>query len=437
MSSRFVSSLESACGAAVADVRDQETAPVNDVVEIQTEQRDAIALDPLMTIAIDDRDHNLHAWVVVHSLGSLGGCGGVRCAPDVTLEEVKALARAMTYKYAFFRQPMGGAKGGMVMDLDAPPERRRELVTALGRHLEHVLRTSAYHPWSDMNFSSDDVSALYAAARLPAPALNDDSSQRTARSTFAAVVATAANLGLRPTECRVAIEGLGSVGGYLARAIAEWGGRVVAVSNIHGAVLNANGLPIGELLAMRQRLGDGFIRERGDWANAPRAALFDAKVDILAPCARVGSMDHDLCERLSAKAVVPAANVPCTPAGEVVLAERGIPLLPDFVVNGGGVLGMVSHELADSFFMTDFRQMIDRLLSASLAQGVAPIDLARRQSERHHAADPGDFFTPRSRGELIRAALRRRRLWPGNAQQAKALQRERLRETVNQLFRDA
>lgn len=390
----------------------------------------AIPLDPLMTIAIEDREVDLKGWVAIHTLGDLGGCGGIRCAPDITLDEVRALARAMTYKYSFFRQPLGGAKGGMVMDIEVPAQRRAELVTAMGRHLIHILQTQAYHAWSDMNFSVEDVARLYTAANLPTPSLNDDSSQRTARSTFAAIVATADALGLAPGECRVSIEGLGSVGGYLAKEIQVWGGKLIAVSNVQGAIVNERGLDVDELLRRRSQQGSWFVREAGDWRNIERAELFDAEVDVLVPCARVGNIDDALARRIRAKAVAPAANVPCTVAAEQTLRERQIPLLPDFVVNAGGILGSVSHVPGDSFFMGEFKQMLDRLMAASLQRGVPPIDLARQVSEQHYQQNPGDFFKPKPRWQKIVHALRGRGWLPQRAAEERARQRQHLFDTV-------
>ena len=104
--------------------------------------------DPLMTIRVSDKKVGLTAFVTIHNLGDQGACGGVRCVPDITEDEVKALARAMAYKYAFFEQAQGGGKGGMVMAYDTPPLRRRELTACLGAHLRPLL-ASGYVPRLD------------------------------------------------------------------------------------------------------------------------------------------------------------------------------------------------------------------------------------------------------------------------------------------------
>jgi len=83
--------------------------------------------DPFMTVLTEDRSVGLKGFVVIHTLGQDGAGGGIRCAPDITLDEVKSLARAMTYKYSYFGLPFGGGKGGLVLDGATPPERRAEI----------------------------------------------------------------------------------------------------------------------------------------------------------------------------------------------------------------------------------------------------------------------------------------------------------------------
>ncbi len=298
--------------------------------------------DPLMTVRITDKKVGLTAFVAIHNLGEQGACGGIRCVPDISEDEVKALARAMAYKYAFFEQAQGGGKGGMVMDYDTPPERRRELAACLGAHLRPLLASGMYHAWTDMNFSVDDMIAVYRGAGLGAWPPEGESSRRTAISTLASVMAAAEALDIPPDKCRVAIEGLGNVGGILAQELVRWGGRVVAVSNRDGAVANDDGIPVDALLNLRQDKGPRFVLDKGPWRNVPRGELFSVAADILVPCARVHSITGAIAQRTPARAVVPAANVPCTPEAEIILEERGIPLLPDFIVNAGGILGFLS-----------------------------------------------------------------------------------------------
>jgi len=394
-----------------------------------------IPVEPLMTIQVEDTAVGLAGFVVIHTLGESGAGGGIRCAPDITLEEVKRLAHAMTCKYTFFGLRYGGGKGGLIMDDDVPTQKRKEIIRHMGRHLRLVLQTGAYSAWTDMNFGPADMAALYEGAAVstgwdpPRP-----SARRTALSTFAAVVSMAESLGLAPRDCRVSIEGFGAVGGALAEEIVAWGGRVVAVSNVFGAVYHPQGLPVAELLACRGKVGPQFILHPGSWRNAPREHLFEVEADILVPCARVGSVTGRIAQSLRVQAVVPAANVPCTEEAERTLAVRRIPLLPDFVVNAGGVLGMMDGAEGRSFFLGEFKQMIDRLIRSALADSMPPIAVARETANEKYASRKETFFERPTVAQRILDAMRARGLFPDNRPRRLRQARQRVRDLVRKSY---
>jgi glutamate dehydrogenase/leucine dehydrogenase len=394
-----------------------------------------IPSDPLLLVHIQDSAIGLEGFVALYNLAETGACGGIRCVPDITAEEVKALARAMTYKYAFFNQPQGGGKGGMVMDYHTPPARRRELARCMGQHLKPLLRTGLFHPWTDMNFGAGDAAALYEGAGLSSAALKGESSRRTALSTLASVIATAEALGLPPQRCRIAIEGLGSVGGILAQEVVRWGGQVVAVSNMAGAVVNEDGLPVERILQLRQQHNSSALLEPGPWRNVPREELFNGEADILVPCARVGSLNEERARRLPVRAVVPAANVPWTPEAERILQDRQILLLPDFVVNAGGILGIFDQEPDEyRFFMTHFKGMIDRLVKQAWEQGMSPVTIARRLADQNFDRQQESFFRPRPLSERVGGMLRRRKLLPSNQHRKKERHKQQLQEVIASAF---
>jgi glutamate dehydrogenase/leucine dehydrogenase len=395
---------------------------------------EAISEDPMMTIQIDEDKIGLHAFVVIDRLGECGASGGMRCVPDVTINEVRMLARLMTYKYTFFGLPHGGGKGGIVLDYDTPLEKKRNIITALGRHLALILQNSAFSPWTDMNFSPQDLEALYRGGGIQVGKLDGESAERTALSTFASVKATAKHLGLSPQRCRIAIEGLGSVGKVLAREIFSWGGRLVAVSNIHGAISNPDGLPITEVLSRLPSKGSQFVLDSGPWRNIQREELFRIETDIMVPCARVGAITDRVAMELQTQAIVPAANGPCTIEAEAILARRKIPLLPDFIVNAGGVLGLIKPEDYFSFFQNDFRNLVARLLQASKERGMPPIDVAREIVFKNYDHDDRLFFREKSLAQKIVAALRSRSLFPSNQKTILAKRKQMLLDRINNIW---
>ena len=397
---------------------------------------DPLTSDPLMSVHVHDKSVDLTAYICIHNLGAAGACGGIRCVPDIDEDEVKALARAMAYKYAFFEQAQGGGKGGIVMSYDTPPERRRALAFCLGEHIKPLLTSGMFHAWTDMNFTVDDAAALYAGAGLPVQSsAKNGSSGRTALSALASTMAMAEALHLPPEKCRLAIEGFGSVGGILAQEVVNWGGRIVAVSNRLGTIANDNGLPIDALLKLRETNGARFVQEKGPWRAGSRESLFDVQADILVPCARVESVDEGVARRTSVRAIVPAANVPCTAGAEAILEERDIALLPDFIVNSGGILGFIGNTKQDfDVFVARLKDMVSRLIALAAEAKLSPVNCARHAAARKAAGQHQSFFKTESLGTKIVSLLRRKRLLP-RASSPKAQRMRKLFAILDSSFR--
>lgn len=102
---------------------------------------------PLFTAEINDPKFNLQGWIVIHSIGSRGSCGGVRLYPVVTKKEVQLLAKAMTYKYCFYEMQLGGAKAALTLPFDADPPDRTALLIKFGEHLAPLIKARIYWPW--------------------------------------------------------------------------------------------------------------------------------------------------------------------------------------------------------------------------------------------------------------------------------------------------
>lgn len=337
---------------------------------------------PLFTAEVRDVDKQLSGWVVIHSCGASGACGGVRLYPDVNVEELSLLARAMTYKYSFFEQRTGGAKAGVQIPFTLSREERYRRLRSFGEHIAPLIRSRTYIPWTDMNSGPDDLRCIMEGVGLP-PARMLDSAYYTALSTFAGILAVAQHLGMIPKESKITIEGFGNVGTHAAREIARWGGRLIGVSTRFGGVANLNGLDIDEIISVRRHYGNEWVLARGSWDTITCEELFSLPMNVHVPCARVHSVTKNVAEALGAQAVVPAANVPCNPEGEAVLVNKGVALLPDFVVNGGGIVGTrlsdvgCSDQEVRNIFFEDFKDMIVRLLRLSEKEKESVIHLAK------------------------------------------------------------
>jgi len=255
--------------------------------------------------------------------------GGTRLAPDVSEEEVKLLARAMSYKFAVLGARLGGAKAA----IRARPEERREAISRYCAEILPLVRSRRFLTSTDLGTYPEDFAAL-PEAESPNPGV-----ELTMTGLGVVVAAEVALGGLE--GARIALEGFGKVGGATAEAAAARGARLVAVSTVHGCVRRPDGFDAGELLALRERHGDRLVEHVGT-ELLPPGALYETPADVLVPGARTGSLDEERAARVPARVVAPAANVPYTEAGLRALAGSGVVALPDFVCNCGATLSYLA-----------------------------------------------------------------------------------------------
>jgi glutamate dehydrogenase (NAD(P)+) len=344
---------------------------------------------PLFIAEIKDLAFELQGWVVIHSLGSEGSCGGVRLYPNVTREEVELLAKTMTYKFCFYERTMGGAKAGLKLPFDMPSSERAIKLRKFGEHISPLLRSNIYHPGIDMNSTSDDLMHIYQGAGIKINRPVGDSAYFAALSTFSGVIAAAEYYHIAPEQCKITIEGLGNVGKYLALEIDRWGGKLIGASTRIGAVANLKGINVKEMIKALEKSNDFWVKEKGNWETFSKEQLFSLPMNIHVPCARVNSVTERVAKDLNCRVIVPAANVPCTSDGEIKLNEKGIKLLPDFVINGGGIIGTGLSDLGSSddeirnLFFKDFKEMVERLLKLSDLNQTTATRLASLESHKN------------------------------------------------------
>ena len=287
----------------------------------------------MRVLELRDEAAGLDAVVVIdHDLFPVSA-GGTRMLPDVDVDEVARLARAMTWKFAACRVSYAGAKAGIRF-----AGGDRDVVMAAYRR--------AVEPLSDFFLTGPDMGTHpsdFAAGLEGPPPLWAQSHEglgmddlATGHGVKGAAEAALAHLG-RPFEgAAVAIEGFGKVGAGTARACARAGARIVGVSTVHGLLADPAGLDVDELLALRAENGDRLV-EHGPAPARPREELFELEADVLVPGARPDSVTVSLAERLRVAVVAPGANIPYGPGAPEVLHARGIVAIPDFVSNSGGV----------------------------------------------------------------------------------------------------
>ena len=290
---------------------------------------------------------------VQHTLTMGPTKGGIRYAPGVSLGECAALAMWMTFKCALLGLPFGGAKGGVRCDPNRLSIGEIERITRrYAAELIPVIGPDRDIPAPDMatgeremawfmDTYSQQVGHPVPEIVTGKPLVLGGTVGRTAATGLGVVFCiedTLARLGGSVKGRRVVVQGFGNVGAVVARELDERGAKIVGIGDISAGVVKEDGLDIGSLLAWYvEEGGPRFLR---DWHGADhvgRSEILDTPCDILVPAAVERQIDAQRARRLDCELIAEAANGPTTPEGDVVLAERGIQVIPDVLCNAGGV----------------------------------------------------------------------------------------------------
>lgn len=275
--------------------------------------------------------------------------GGIRFHPNVDLDEVRALAEAMTWKTAVVGIPFGGAKGGITVDPSQLSARELERLTRRFVSRIHLLLGPFRDvPAPDVNTNAqvmawvfDEYSSAhgYTPACVTGKPLDMGGSQGREQATGRGVMITmreaAKDLGLDPKNLRVAVQGFGNVGSNAALLIAGLGCTVVAVTDVRGGVQNPAGIDIPALLA--------HTKATGSVVNFPgtqpisNEKLLEYDCDVLVPAALECVLHQGNAANVKAKLVVEGANLPTTPEADAILERKGVMVVPDILANAGGV----------------------------------------------------------------------------------------------------
>jgi glutamate dehydrogenase (NAD(P)+) len=281
----------------------------------------------------------LEAIVVVDNVACGPAIGGIRMAPDVTVEEVGRLARAMTLKNAAAGLPHGGGKAGILADPTSRPEQKELLVRTFARMIREL---TAYIPGPDMGTNEtcmawikDEINRVVGLPRVLG-GIPLDEVGATGFGLAAAAEVAAPVVGIPLAGGRVVVQGFGAVGQHAARFLAERGARLVAAADSRGAVQHPDGLDVNALMAHKQR-GAAVSTFPGGQPLAPEA-LLDVHCDIWIPAARPDVVTAENVSRLKARLILQGANIPATDAAERWMHTHGIVSIPDFIANAGGVI---------------------------------------------------------------------------------------------------
>jgi glutamate dehydrogenase (NAD(P)+) len=375
-------------------------------------------------LSIVSRGSDILGYLVIDSLVAGRSCGGLRLLPDIDEWEMRQLARAMTLKYGFLGLPQGGAKAGVRGDPEGPLTERRKRLMEFGEAIAPLLQNRIYVPGTDMGTDIDDIRYMLKGVGVPIAyreLRKNDSGYYTAVSVFTSVKQAVRHLRRNLSECTVAIEGFGKVGSALAVLFQDIHVRVVAVSTSKGAIYNPHGLDIKVLKELTAKAGSQAVNLYGKAKHIEPKDLLELPVDILCPCARHDSVNKENVDLISAHIICSGANNPVTSEAEVVLSNKGVLCLPDFVTNCGGVLGgtmefaSVKKNKIATFIDANLGPPIARLLEKADSQNLHPrviathLSLQRSEELRGRAARP----SPLDKLFSLMLSLYRRGLIPG------------------------
>ncbi|MCK6472623.1 MAG: Glu/Leu/Phe/Val dehydrogenase [Planctomycetes bacterium] len=277
--------------------------------------------------------------------------GGLRYHPEVSMDEVKALAMLMTWKCALMNIPYGGAKGGVVVEPKALSHRELEALTRrFTSEIMIIIGPDKDIPAPDMGTNAQVMAWIYDTYNMTTghavpqivtgkPVSLGGSLGRieaTGRGVSYVVAAVAKEMGMNLKGLRVAIQGSGNVGSNAAKALHEMGARIIALSDVKGGIYSESGIdPF--------RIFGGQDGQSGELGSVPgtetitNAELLAIDADILIPAALGGVLNGENAKDVRAKIVVEGANGPTTPEADEIFKERKIVVVPDILANAGGV----------------------------------------------------------------------------------------------------
>jgi glutamate dehydrogenase/leucine dehydrogenase len=298
----------------------------------------------------DGRIHRFEGYRVQHSQVRGPAKGGIRFHPQVTLDEVKALATWMTWKCAVMNIPFGGAKGGITCDpKHMTPGELERMTRRYTAGILPIIGPKQDIPAPDVYTNSQTMSWImdtYSMTKgYPIPGVVTGKpialggslgrNDATARGAFYTIEHACAHLKIQMKGARVVVQGFGNAGSFAADLLHKAGAKVIAASDSTGCVSNKNGLDIPALILHKESTGR-VAEFKGSEAITPDQ-LLAMECEILVPAALENSIHADNAKAVQTKIIAEAANGPITPAADRVLEAKGVFVIPDILCNAGGV----------------------------------------------------------------------------------------------------
>ena len=298
----------------------------------------------------DGRLEVFTGYRVQHSIARGPSKGGVRFAPDVTLDEVRALAAWMTWKCAVVNIPFGGGKGGVICDPAVLSEGELERITRrYTAEIMDIIGPERDVPAPDVNTNPQtmawmmDTYSMHKRQTVTASVTGKPldlggsrgRTEATGRGCMIVTLQALRRFGLEPSNTRVVVQGLGNVGGMASKLMKRAGFKIVGAIEYDGAIYNPHGLDIEALMKHRHDTGSVLGFEGGEEVDRDEALCLDC--EVLLPAATENVITSANADRIKAKIICEGANGPTTSEADAILADKKIFVLPDILANAGGV----------------------------------------------------------------------------------------------------
>ena len=322
---------------------------------------------------------------VQHNINRGPAKGGIRYHPDVTLDEVKALAMWMTWKCATVNIPYGGAKGGVICD---PKKMSMGEVERLTRRyaseISLLIGPESDIPAPDVNTTPQtmawimDTYSMNKGYSVPGVVTgkpinvggSEGRREATSRGCLFTIREAARVKGMSLKDCPVVVQGFGNVGGIAAELLHGEGAKVVAVSDSRGGIYNPKGLDIPKVVRVKAEAGT--VVEFAGCDKVTNQELLELPCDILVPSALEEQLTCDNADKVRAKMIAEGANGPTTPDADEVFFDRGIMVLPDILANAGGVTVSYFEWVQDlqAFFWTEdeINQRLEQIMKRAFRE---------------------------------------------------------------------
>ncbi len=295
---------------------------------------------PEKMIEVYDPKVKMHGFLVVDNTVNGPGKGGIRMTPSVTMEEVYRLARAMTWKNALAELPFGGAKSGITYNKG---DDKSILIKSFAKSIKQFIPDS-YIAGPDVNTGENEMALIVEELKnrkacTGKPKKMGGLPHELGSTGFGVAHSTAVaieHLNMDINGTTIAIEGFGNVGTFTMKFLSEWGAKIIAVSDSKGVIYNENGLSYEELIKIKNQTSSVINYKPGRLLS--NRDIFELGLDVLIPSALPDVINKNNVDKIKAKIIVEAANIPMKEEMETLLYKKNVLIVPDFAANAGGVI---------------------------------------------------------------------------------------------------